>query len=819
MEPNNKKNEYLYEKILFFPLRSSKMPVFVSFLLFVCLIPIVIIFAIIEGVYLGIKECMEELKKEEEKKQKPEKDKEKTSINKEIKSYKNVEESGLEKINFPQSVYTIVSVVVLFLLFLFYTSMWAKCSYNLFWVVILTISAFITLVDIHYLSKPKGTLYNKITRTITISALLFTVGAFPISMGIIGVFLLTFFNDGNYSRLIEPPALGWLSTSIAVFLFQIPKMIDFNTIMVNYLYSKGDKLYDKGKYKEAIEFYNEAKGLDTSNSPYYFYAMGLAYLGLNDYTQALYKFERAIKVNDTYPEFYFAIADTYLQLDDYKSGLDYIDKLSGKLDKKSEKYKEYEKFREDYINQKEERIAELEKEKREKEIKNLVNDAMAYKEHGRYNCALEQIKKAVELEPDNEDYKNLVSEIQKLLEKENKKIEELYNEAVNLSDSKDYKKAIAKLNIAVNISNKQEISTSKLTRLKNKIQSKIDSINLAQEKYNIGMKAYKKKDFVNAIQNLENAVSLDNENNTYKKNLKDIKQEFEDKKRFGKEFYDNAVECFNKNDFNNAVLNINKALDYINDDSYKKLKSEIETLQKQSQDKKEAQKLYEKALDMYNSNDLRFDLIIEKINSAINKNYDSKYSDLLKKVEKTKADVEADNYYKKAKEEYENKNFETAINYAKKSVQLCASNRLYVDFKQKLDFEYKEYKNDKEALDFYNEGVEALNNANFKDAIYFMEEALKLKPNNEEWQKLLEKVKTGKIDIMTCSKNALMTLDFIDNEKAEQIIEARNEGNIWYDYQEFAKAFDFQPHHYPDIEEKFAFPLKQGNKYGRRLDI
>ena len=641
---------------------------------------------------------------------------------------------------------------------------------------------------------------------------------------IIAGFVIKFsVNDGSFSNthlFIATGPILLLSLNFIVIMPAINYIKNFFKIDIkkDSYYKKADKLFNKQMYNEAIGYYKKAQKLDRAH-PYSYYAIGLCQMELNIYDEAMENFENAILKDDTYPEFYFAIADAYLQLNDYESGLSYIDRLLNKLDKKSKKYTECEKFREDYINKKEERIAELEKEKREKEIKNLVNESLSYKQQGKYTSALEQIKKAVELEPDNEDYKNLVSEIQKLLEKENKKIEELYNEAVNLSDSKDYKKAIIKIDEAIKISKKQEISTSKLTRLKNKIQSKIDSINLAQEKYNIGMKAYKKKDFINAINNLESAISLDDENSIYKKNLKDIKQEFEDKKRFGKEFYDNAVECFNKNDFNNAVLNINKALDYINDDSYKKLQSEIELAQKQYQDKKEAEKLYEKALDMYNSNDLRFDLIIKKINSAINKNYDSKYSDLLKKVEKTKAEVEAEDYYKKAKKEYENKNFEQAINYAKKSVQLCASNQLYIDFKQKLDFEYKEYKNDKEAAEFFNKGTKALNNADFEDAIDFLEKALKLKPNNEEWQKLLEKVKTGKIDIMTCSKNALMTLDFIDNEKAEQIIKARNEGNIWYDYQEFAKSFDFQPHHYPDIEEKFAFPLKQGNKYGRRLDI
>lgn len=831
--------------------------------------------------------------------------------------------------NLPNGICKIGFILTLMLLVLFYTGSWIKNSYNQCWAVVLTISYILTFVGFYYYAKQKNyvkqkdTLFNKVCEITTITGIASIIGAFP--MMILGYLISAIFFGNDNPRMVQALCYGWSITSVVLCFSQIPKMIDFNAIRVNYLYSKGDKLYDKGKYKEAIEVYNKAKGLDTSNSPYYFYAMGLAYLGLNDYTQALYKFERAIKINDSYPEFYYAIADTCLESNDYETGLDYIDKLLNKLDKDSKNYKECEQFKADYIKRKE----KLDHECNSDKARELYEQATRYKNFSEYGKANNCIKQALELTPDNEDYNNLLSEIQQLHEKESAKIEELYNEAVNLSDSKNYKAALKKLDNALIIAKKQDINTTKLNQFKKELQGSIDSIylakekytsginyknageykkaiwffeesyklnpddkkcvktlnetkelyntecnkvevlynealnlsdsrdyktalkkteeaitiankqefsniklnvlnkeliqkidtlNIAEEKYNAGMKAYKEKDYTNAIYYLERAVSFDSENIIYKDNLEKIKQDFEDTKRFGKEFYDKALESFNNNELDKAMQSINAALGYMNDNSYRKLKLEIEAAQKKFEDKKEAEKLYEKALDMYNSNDLRFDMIIEKLQSAITKNKDSKYSDLLKKVETTKAEVEADNFYKKAQKEYENEQYEQAINYAKESVKLCPSNQLYIDFKQKLDWEYKEYKNNKEAQEFFNEGVVALNNADFTNAVSYIEEAIKLKPENEEWQKVLEKAKTGRIDITTCTKNALMTLDFIDNEKAEQIIKARNDGNIWYGYEEFAQAFSLQPHQYADIEAKISFPLKQGNKYGRRLD-
>ena len=583
----------------------------------------------------------------------------------------------------------------------------------------------------------------------------------------------------------------------------------------HFLYIKGDKLYDKGKYKEAIEFYNKAKGLDTSNSPYYFYAMGLAYLGLNDYTQALYKFERAIKINDSYPEFYYAIADTCLESNDYETGLDYIDKLLNKLDKDSKNYKECEQFKADYIKRKE----KLDHECNSDKARELYEQATRYKNFSEYGKANNCIKQALELTPDNESYEILFKLIQTLYKEEVAKIDKLYDEAVEHKNIGDYHMSLDVIRLGISLSNKQDISTDNFEKLQKEVKALLDKLKQAEEKYNTAMTLYKNKEFSNAVFNMERAISLAPKNDLYQNKLVEIQKEWDKQKTRAEELFFEAKSHLQNNDFSKALSSINSALNMIIDNRYTELKSDIERQQKQVQNKKDSEKLYKEAEKLYNSNHINYERIIELLESANKKYPKTKYQDFLKSIKTERNTIQAEKLYEKAKKDFENKNYEPAISSINEAIKLIPSNNMYIDLKQKITWEQRKYESDKKAEQLYNTGIKAYNNGDFTSAVDNLTKACNEKPDNEEWKNLLEKAQTGKIDITTCTKNALMTLDFIDNEKAEQIIKARNDGNIWYGYEEFAQAFSLQPHQYADIEAKISFPLKQGNKYGRRLDI
>ena len=69
------------------------------------------------------------------------------------------------------------------------------------------------------------------------------------------------------------------------------------------LLAEGKKLFEVGKYKDAINFYTKALAIAPKFSEAY-NQRGIAYSYLNDYEQAIYNFGRAIKFAPDNPDLY-----------------------------------------------------------------------------------------------------------------------------------------------------------------------------------------------------------------------------------------------------------------------------------------------------------------------------------------------------------------------------------------------------------------------------------------------------------------------------------------------------------------------------------
>ena len=90
----------------------------------------------------------------------------------------------------------------------------------------------------------------------------------------------------------------------------------------------------------------------------------------------------------------------------------------------------------------------------------------------------------------------------------------------------------------------------------------------------------------------------------------------------------------------------------------------------------------------------------------------------------------------------------------------------------------------------------------------------------EEKQTTIENNKESIIvNIKTCTKRELMSLDGFNDTKAKKLIEDRNNGKMWYDIDTFVQDFGLQPHEMLMIQDRIKFPNKPKNKYGRKLDI
>ena len=75
------------------------------------------------------------------------------------------------------------------------------------------------------------------------------------------------------------------------------------------------------------------------------------------------------------------------------------------------------------------------------------------------------------------------------------------------------------------------------------------------------------------------------------------------------------------------------------------------------------------------------------------------------------------------------------------------------------------------------------------------------------------------IDIMTCSKEDMLTLAGFNKDKAAKFINLRACGKIWYDEDEFYKDFELKPHEIIYAQKRLKFPPKPNLKNGRTVDI
>ena len=94
----------------------------------------------------------------------------------------------------------------------------------------------------------------------------------------------------------------------------------------------------------------------------------------------------------------------------------------------------------------------------------------------------------------------------------------------------------------------------------------------------------------------------------------------------------------------------------------------------------------------------------------------------------------------------------------------------------------------------------------------------KIFSNNEDFKNVLNVANNKLVDIKTCNKGAILTLDGFDEEKAEQFMNDRKFMN-WYDLESFANHFNLQPHEIVMLEDRLIFPLKPQVKKGRPVDI
>jgi|GEM_PF-988616 len=97
----------------------------------------------------------------------------------------------------------------------------------------------------------------------------------------------------------------------------------------------GEAQYELGNYKAALEHYLEALHLTASPNEELYYSIGYSHFHLKNYGKALFYFEKAIKVDESYEDVYYMVGEVYKAQGDYQKALIF--------------YKKALKFREDNV--------------------------------------------------------------------------------------------------------------------------------------------------------------------------------------------------------------------------------------------------------------------------------------------------------------------------------------------------------------------------------------------------------------------------------------------------------------------------------------
>ncbi|MCM1264971.1 MAG: hypothetical protein NC200_02125 [Candidatus Gastranaerophilales bacterium] len=186
--------------------------------------------------------------------------------------------------------------------------------------------------------------------------------------------------------------------------------------------------------------------------------------------------------------------------------------------------------------------------------------------------------------------------------------------------------------------------------------------------------------------------------------------------------------------------------------------------------------------------------------------------DSAKKINSEKQSLELYNdivKYEKFIEEFDKANYNTAYKLIEELLHVYPESHL---FSEKL-----EMTSQKLAEHLYQISIKYVNDGSFDEANKTISEAIKLYPDNDTYKNVINIATNKIVDIKTCNKGAILTLEGFDDEKANQFIKDRITMN-WYDMDSFANYFNLQPHEQVMIAERIVFPLKPQVKKGRAVE-
>ncbi len=426
------------------------------------------------------------------------------------------------------------------------------------------------------------------------------------------------------------------------------------------------------------------------------------------------------------------------------------------------------------------KIHEKEQQKKAEVLYEQARKDFIYKD---YANAKQNILKAIQIY-NAPKYLTLEQKINKNIEN----IESLYNNAILLMNTgttvENYQAALKMLKKVIelnpNCTKEYSIESDRITCYMG-IQDLINSGNITEAK--------------RLIQKATTKYTNDKKIENFNKDIENIQQQAEN-------LYNETLKYIDENNFEKAKNCIQTALKIDNLGKYKKLSEKIIV----ELNAEKYYKLFLKELDKQH--------YIEAL-SLINKALDiipkkAIYKNALKEI----TPIVANMYFQNGQKFLEKQDYEKAIESFNNAITLDSTNLSYyeplsiaVDKNNQIKANY-----------FYSNSLNYLKNGNFEFAVSDIQKALDIYPDNETYKDVLEKANNRMVDITTCNKKALLTLEGFDKEKAEQLMRDRKIIK-WYDIESFAKHFNLQPHEQILLADRLIFPLKPHIKQGRMIDL
>ena len=238
-------------------------------------------------------------------------------------------------------------------------------------------------------------------------------------------------------------------------------LADAKNYSMNSVFDEATKLYEDGKYKEALNKYQtiQTKTKDVN------LAIASCYWQMNDYKNANNYYLEVLKTEPNNKDILINSAYAYFSMNDFNSAKQMAQKVLS-LDKNNKEALEM--------------ISNIE----QADIDKILNNAISHYEKGDYNNALGNITKYLNKKPDNEYglyYKGLIFEGMKkekeaawvykvLVQKHPNFVNGYYSLAINLDNQENYKDAISNYEKFINLSKEKndmtEFATSRVKELK-----------------------------------------------------------------------------------------------------------------------------------------------------------------------------------------------------------------------------------------------------------------------------------------------------------------------------------------------------------------